>query len=268
MIKKQILEYSQYHRNQFEINFEPAFSTANRDAIHDMRVSIKRLRLLYRFLDFASEKQFYANKKGKLLVEVFKSAGPLRDVQIQLSILGKLKEDLNVDYPELNSFLNSKENSGIEKFKKKGSTFDLIQIKYLFNFSEAIMKIIIEFTDLQVTFDNYILNRLNIIKKTLKKPKQKIDFHRLRKRIKDLIYLYEIKNTNLGKYKEPLDLLKLLGKTLGVWHDIEVFSDKLNNKESKKYLVPKNQFNLNIYLTERKKALIEEFYRQKSEFFN
>ena len=262
MIKKQILEYFKNQQKLFELNFEPAFSTTNEKAIHDMRVSIKRLSLLYRFLDFFSDKQFCAKKKTELLINVFKSAGPLRDAQIQLFIFEKLKDDLKVDYNDLNEFLRLKEKSGIEKFKEKSNTFDPDRIKHLFNFSESLLKIIIFFPGLQIAFDSYKENRQHKIRSLLKRDKQKVEFHKVRKRIKDLTYLTEIQQVQSDETNEELAHLKLLGKKLGDWHDLEVFLNELSYLKSEKKKPVVDFEEIEAKLKQQQQRIIDEFYKE------
>jgi len=260
MIKQQILKYFQNQKNQFDLNFKPAFSIANEKAIHDMRVSIKRLRLIYRFLDFVSDKQFCAKKKSKLLVNIFKSAGPLRDVQIQLSILEELKEDLKSNYPNLNEFLNIKLKEGIKKFREKGVTFNVNEIDQLFNFSEAVLKIIIDFPDLQQAFENYKKNRQQKIQTLLKNAKNKVDFHQVRKRIKDLTYLAEIQQIQIEKPNDEVIHLKLLGKKLGDWHDIEVFLNELSSVNYKQTKTTGDFKEIKTKLKQQQQVIIDQFY--------
>ncbi len=264
MIKKQILEYFQHQHKQFELNFESAFSTVDKNTIHDMRVSIKRLRLLYRFLDFASDKQFCAKKKAKLLIDVFKSAGPLRDAQIQISIIEKLKEYFNTGYQELNQFINLKEESGIQKFKEKGATFELEKINHLFNFSENLLKIIIAFPDLKSTFANYKKNRQHKIDSLLKAKNQEIDFHQVRKRIKDLTYLAEIQNLQSDESNNELANLKLLGRKLGDWHDIVVFLNEIANIKTEEQIPLADLIEIETKLKQQKQVIISEFYHEFS----
>jgi len=225
-----------------------------------MRVSIKRLRLLYRFLDFFSDNQFCAKKKAKLLVDVFKSAGPLRDAQIQLSILEKLKENIQSDYSKLNKYLRKKEKSGMQNLKDKTNTFDTKKINHLLGFSEALLKIISDFPGLQASFDNYKKNRLVKINNLLKIKNQKVEFHKVRKRIKDLTYLTEIQQIQSEKANNELVLLKLLGRKLGDWHDIEVFLNELSLTKSEKKKTEEDFNKIKVKLKQQQQVIIDEFY--------
>ncbi|RLD67479.1 MAG: hypothetical protein DRI95_04755 [Bacteroidetes bacterium] len=262
MIKKQILEYFDIQQKQFELNFEPAFTTTDEKSIHDIRVCIKRLRLLYRFLDFFSDEQFCSKKKAKLLADVFKSAGPLRDAQIRIAIFEKMKGDLKSNYTDLNEFLKLQERSEIRKFKQKANTFNAEQIRDLFNFSEALLKIIIHFPGLQIAFDSYKENRRNKIRSLLKRDKPKVEFHQVRKRLKDLTYLTEIQQLPSDETNEELLNLKLLGKRLGDWHDLEVFLDELNYLKSEKKKPEVDFEEIEAKLKQQQQVIIDEFYKE------
>ncbi|MEN8121017.1 MAG: CHAD domain-containing protein [Bacteroidota bacterium] len=262
MLKKQILEYFQNHYKQFEINFKPAITTTNEKAIHDMRVSIKRLSLLYRFLDFCSDNQFCAKKKARLIDKVFKSAGPLRDVQIQLSILDNLKEEIGTAYYNLNEVLKSKEKLGIRDFKKKSNSFVAHEINHLFNFSEAVLKIIIDFPALPLAFDNYDDNRRQKIRCLLKSNEQNINFHKVRKKVKDITYLAEIQQIYEDKPNDELMLLKLLGRKLGDWHDIEVFLKGLATIKPDNQIMVADFKIIEKILKQKQQEIIDEFYKE------
>lgn len=186
----------------------------------------------------------------------------MRDAQIQLSILEKVEDDLKSDYSDLNVFLRSKEKSGIKKFKEKGNTFDTNKIKQLFNFSEALLKIIIDFPGLQLAFDNYKENRHHKIRCLLKNKKQKVDFHQVRKRVKDLTYLTEIQQIQPDETNDELVLLKLLGRKLGDWHDIEFFLKELSFIKSEKKKPEEYFREIEAKLKHEQQSIIDEFYRK------
>ncbi len=266
MIKKQILEYFQNQKNVFNLNFESAFSQNNEIAIHDMRVSIKRLRLIYKFLDFFTDKQFCAKKKAKLLLRVFKSVGPLRDAQIQLSILEGFKANLGSDCTSLFEFLKLKEKTGLRIFMQESKLFDITKINQLFNFSEALLKIIIEFEGLAKAFEDYKKNRQQKINNLLKSAKHKIDFHQVRKRIKDLSYLAEIQMIQASEPNSQIQYLKQLGKKLGDWHDFEVFLSELNTMNLAQKESIKNFKEIEEKLKQQQQVILNEFFLKYESF--
>ena len=263
MIKEQIQNYFQSQKAQFKLNFEPAYATVNVDVIHDLRVSVKRLRLVYRLLNFFADKQFCAKKRAKLLIEVFKSAAALRDVQIGLAIIEKNNQDVQSDDDLMIKFLKEKELVEIHKFKEKYKKFELEEIDKLFVFSETLLNIIVDFPGLQQTFNIYKELSLQEIIDLLKKDK--VDFHSVRKKLKNLTYLTEIEQIHLLETTEKLFLLKFLGKLLGDWHDLDVFLNELDLMQNEKKISEINHRKMIKNLKEQQRFIVEEFYQKFEE---
>ena len=126
--------------------------------------------------------------------------------------------------------------------------------------TEALLKTIVDFPNLQTTFNNYKKNRYLSIQNLINEKKSAIDYHRVRKRIKDLTYLTEIQQTKLNIANNELILLKQLGTKLGDWHDLKVFLSELKLfKDCKK---KKLAFYTEIEnkLKQKQQVIIDEFY--------
>ncbi len=257
MQSNQIHEYFQIHKTKFENNFKIVKQTVQEEAIHDMRVSIKRLRLFYKFLDFYLNKQFNANKRSKILRKVFKSAAHLRDIQIQLTLLEDIEQTLNIKLTKWKNEFKKKENTKIEHLKEFLSEIDYIKINKQFQKSENSIKSVPANTDINTHIENYYNKCLAAIDQILKQ--EKIDYHKIRKKIKELTYLTEIQDIHMVKQNEKLNNLKQMGRLLGDWHDIDVFlkEQSLNNDD----IITK-------YLKEKQNSLISNFIENYTSFIN
>ncbi|MCF6241311.1 MAG: CHAD domain-containing protein [Bacteroidales bacterium] len=259
MQNNEVLKYFYIHKTNFENNLKIVAQTAPEEAIHDMRVSIKRLRLLYKFMDYCFDKQFKAVKKSKSLSKVFKSAANLRDIQIQTKLIEDIEEKLNIKLSEWIIRNNEKEKTEIERLKNYLKKYNYFKLEKQFVKSEHLLEVKLKETkaDFNILINKYFNNRLEKIALLLNQDK--IDYHKIRKRIKEPTYLTEIININTGNVPEKLILLKKLGKLLGDWHDIEVF---IREKKLNTY---KNIVN---YLEEKQDSLIKDFNRYYTALIN
>ncbi len=218
-----VQKYFQIHKTIFEDNFKIAAQTAQEEAIHDMRVSIKRLRLLFKFLNFCFDKKFQPKKKAKQLIKVFKSAAILRDIQIQIVLLEDVEYKLGINLTKQKDRLKKQENIEIAYLKEFLSKFNYVKLKKQFQKAENTIQNTINYSkpDIPISIKKYYDKRITLINRLLNKDK--IDYHKIRKRIKELTYLTEIQSINIENTPEKLVHLKQMGKLLGDWHDIEVF---------------------------------------------
>lgn len=223
MLQSTIHRYFQIHKLIFENNFKAAVNTFQEGAIHDMRVSIKRLRLLYKLINFCFDENFEPGKRAKYLKKVFKSAAGLRDVQIQKILIEDIEIKLNIHLNEAKSRLQKQENIEIAHLKAFLSKFNYIKLEMQFQKVEKTINAPINYSNTEIYegIRKYFHNRISMINQLLNKDI--VDYHKIRKRIKELAYLLEIQYINTENASGKLEQLKQMGKQLGDWHDIEVF---------------------------------------------
>jgi len=160
-------------------------------------------------------------------------------------------------------FLKDRELVEIYKFKEKYKEFELEEIDKLFVLSETLLNIIVDFPALQQTFDNYKELSLQEIIDLLKKDK--VDFHCVRKKLKNLTYLTEIEQIHLSEATEKLFLLKFMGKLLGDWHDLDVFFNELDLMRNEKKISEINHRKMIKNLKEQQSHIVEEFHQKFEE---
>jgi CHAD domain-containing protein len=83
----------QHYRKQLAL-FREHFDNTNErlevEDIHQLRVSIKKIRTNLTLMNIASEGKFKNKSHFKLLSKLFKNAGKLREIQVNQAILDKL----------------------------------------------------------------------------------------------------------------------------------------------------------------------------------
>lgn len=258
--KEHIKNYFTIHKTKFRNNFKSLKQSIQEDLIHDMRVSIKRLKLLYVFLDFYFDKQFKADKKFKILRKIFKSVAYLRDIQIQLFLLNDIEQKLNIELTKWKNELKKKESAEVQLIKIKLSKINELKLIKQLKKSKQLIDSIPTNTNINTYIADYFNKCVTDINQILEKDT--INYHKVRKKIKALTYLTEIKIIQKTEQNEELNSLKQMGKLLGDWHDIDIFlKEQITSK------------NIGLYLKNKQNQLINNFntlYQscQKNYFIN
>lgn len=115
--------YLHQHRN-IEHYLELCLSLAEAELVHELRLSIKRLRAFHKLAEqLNSEDQheqiFIKHRVRKL----YKVAGQLRDTQVQIHLLTAFEEQTGIDYPEFGKWLLNREKKRISRFGRKPQHF-------------------------------------------------------------------------------------------------------------------------------------------------
>ena len=89
------------------------------ELVHELRLSIKKLRAFHKLaegllLDQSDEHIHLKHRVRKL----FKAAGQLRDTQVQILMLSRFGEQTDIQYPEFDTWLKTREMKQIQRFTK------------------------------------------------------------------------------------------------------------------------------------------------------
>jgi len=86
-----LIQFTELRINTLCLNFERVYSNPSEEAIHDLRVSIRRLLTHLNFLSFLSDQDEHVSKQygilHKKLKRYLKSFNQLRDLQIQIQYI-------------------------------------------------------------------------------------------------------------------------------------------------------------------------------------
>ena len=114
---QRLTNFYQEHKSVFEKNFQVVLAEFEVEAIHKMRTSTKRLRALLQLIEYLSaDKKFKAKKQLKKIRQLFKYAGKIREIQIEMVTLAHYSEKLNIKFPEYNEYLKYRERKEIARF--------------------------------------------------------------------------------------------------------------------------------------------------------
>jgi CHAD domain-containing protein len=223
-----MLAYFDERREVFQSALKAARSYFAVEGIHDLRLEIKRFRVLYKLIDYAAP-SFASKPNLTAFNELFRAAGALRDVDIYQAItLPWLRAN---DLSEYFNYLKKNELRLRIVFSDTVSRYSTTSI------SNSRRRIISALA--VVGAEN---QRKRISKKILKfvpklnslidrnKPSNS-DLHALRKSAKSLKYSLDIWQVCFGKSALSKDVSNQLQKTyrnLGDWHDFLLSHDSVD----------------------------------------
>ena len=220
------------------------------ERLHQLRVALRKIRTIFKALNFAFNREFFECQKENLTV-LMKYTNEIRDIDVFLthleeyrkilplklkSSLDPLCDTLNKErekrYLNLKALLESEFFSEVLKFLKCLCKSDFRDI---FQKEAQIPVILVSRRDLFKKFDRFLKKAKKIeINSNAKK------YHRLRIKIKEIRYLNEFFSAvfDKDKYQKIENLTKSIQNILGEHQDFEVQKDRLKNLLNKE--IPKD----------------------------
>ena len=238
MKKELFVKYINSLFREYNTQFRIALKGAREEPVHNLRVLIKRFNTLFVFLNEAGIYKKDSRLFFHQLQQFFKSAGNLRDIQIQKSLVMRYRKLHELGLLEYETYLVNKENIAKSGFFKKSSNYpktEQNQIKI------TIITAIKAFKQDKLTSQatSYILKRLRFIEKYLFQPKVNKYLHKIRQTLKQLRYFIEIvQSCTDPNPMEEVDFneIKEIETILGSWNDCSVLCQDLKryNRYKKK----------------------------------
>lgn len=197
--------------------------------LHQIRIELKRIKTVYRLLDFYIPR-FKYSKEYKPLRKIFRQAGYIRNTDIlhQLHIKYKIKKQ------EKNMLeMIRKENKQIAEFRQNVAEY----IKIIEKQEVRTKKYSKELNSRELR--DYYVRKDNALHRKLSQRFNEDKLHALRKRCKEIIYL-----SKMGDDKKSVGHLKLYMKLqdlIGQWRDKKILIESLkeNNANANKKSIPK-----------------------------
>jgi CHAD domain-containing protein len=259
MLKEQILRFFTNNSNGFLEKFTLASKTADIDAIHEMRVCLKRLNTLFRMLNYTKKSNFRLKKCFKPMRQIFKKSGPVRDFQVQVVLVEQLKQIFFID-DRLSSLISDERDRLVVEYLKITKSFNLLKTKRSFKIIERYLTNWNE-NEIEKHLEAFERSRFLFIEKYSNPENDAFNLHCARKMIKDLAYIMEmlksvatVDNSYLVKYKEA-------GHILGDWHDRAVLHDFLEQLRSQKSTSKPHDFKiLDIRIKQDKENLKNKYF--------
>jgi CHAD domain-containing protein len=225
------------------------------EAIHDLRVEIKRIRSLFELVESISP-AFDARSASKKLRPLFQAAGLLRDIDVCQEIIADAMGKHNLS--EYFNYLKERE------FVYRPALTNVINDLHFSSLSEVrkeMMKALESVTAEQIrTNAFYRANRLmdRILRLASRKNVSDVILHEIRKTAKSARYTLEVCSEIAGsdsRRKRLIERLKAAHQSLGRWRDFAIVSqsiDKFNRHDAIEPLFDKTAYTL----------CMKELYRQ------
>ena len=212
--------------NKFETEFLRSINTNDEEAIHDLRVAIKKIRALFLFFKEAGYADIksdypYLNK----LKDVFKKAGKLREYQIHKNLLNEYQQRLERKFPGLDRYMNEKEKEAQQAYHEfmPGITF-----RKLYQSADELHKSIGEISpkNLNKKLYTFIKSRVDECHGFMYEPHYETHLHQIRKYLKHIRFIIGQNIGNVHELCEPdvnFKDTKKVEDILGEWHDRDEF---------------------------------------------
>lgn len=246
-MREALLDYFQKHHQRLEHYLALCFETPNAEVVHELRVSIKRIRAIFLFIgQLTGNKNFDADKNYKSLRKLFRMAGNIRDVQVQQKLVSDYANALNTTFGVYLDHLDKLEKASVLWFfkdiEKDKIQHNLASIQRIIeNSLSSCMKDDIKTKAFQLLA--YQCDELRMILINIPGNKQ---LHKMRTTIKQMRYILSvIRKSDPSARGFPISLACLTETEmlLGKWHDsivgIRTLEDFRRGKE--KHLEPETE---------------------------
>ncbi len=222
------VRYFAARRTELVRNMRNARTYYSVEAIHELRVEVKRIRALLQLVA-QIDPEFEAVDLNRELKHVFKTAGRLRDLDIQQEIVGRALRHENLS--EYFNYLKLLENALRPGLTEACKAFpDSLLAELLDRLQAAVRRL-----DRNESLDKsseYLNSQLNELARLCHRKHPSVDqLHRIRKLAKTARYTLEIWSACYGKSARANSLtarLKSLHTSLGEWHDVKVTRDAVS----------------------------------------
>lgn len=228
-MKEAIVSYFQTQQALIDANLQLAKGTHDIEALHDLRVAVKRLKALYQIVEILSEGIFEYRAHFEDIRKLFKTVGSLRDIQVQSQLFASFVTDL--EESEIIGFYQYLQ----KRHDKASKKLD----KALYRFNPEVMNESLK--DVSFLLDQkseergkdlvvkYLKKRLKQITKLNRVKHDERKIHLMRTRLKQLMYAMELMKM-IAPDQELMqngNNVKKAGTSLGLWHDHIVLADEL-----------------------------------------
>ncbi len=218
--------YLYYQRKTFEKCYPKIQDVSDDEAIHDIRVSIKKIRTLLRLLDFIYPGEWDIRARYKPYKKIFKRLGLIRDLQVQQKLASYLKHKTTGNIEGYQEYLRENErmarfnvNTWLHQYSMPdwhSLETDIHSCYFRTGKNQIILKA-----------NEYIDGKIKQAKK-LTVQKDRISIHLIRRLLKEARYMMDMMSSVLGNkmdYKPLQNNIKPIENYLGEWHDRMVALD-------------------------------------------
>ena len=255
-----ILTYYQKHRNLIEKYSQDCKNPEALETIHDLRLSIKRIKAVAKLTDHLSNQAFDSKNTLYHLLVFFKSSGKLRDIQVIKQLL------LNYSNDDMDSIIHHFSQREVKQRAKFDRALTNFQLDTLDDIEIRLSKELAKYPEKVALAAGRRLMSIYIseIHNLFNTSSEEKRLHIVRTRLKDINYLNNIFDKQF-EIKDHIHIsverLRELGELAGKWHDhlnLETSLEKYLQKDPKAKNV-EAIIALTINLRVRKEGLAQEY---------
>lgn len=236
-----------------------------REAIHKIRLNVKRIRAIKDVFCFIDSGRFF-NEDLKSLTPIYKKIGEIREIQVTKGLIRELIQDYSLQFDELIIFLND-----LEKEKTallKSMNFQSNDFNELDSFYRKIQETLQPMSDQQLTSiltNDFIQSRLNLFQGLTQELENEESWHTVRTHIKRLFFHLEFlkkEPVNSLVIKTQRKLVRKIEARLGCWHDrvimLNLIEEFLKNEKYIHFADNCNLFLIQKVLYREKRLFLEQ----------
>ncbi|MBN1338282.1 MAG: CHAD domain-containing protein [Bacteroidales bacterium] len=221
-MKEDVSKYFTRQLRAFERNFRKSQKGFDMNAIHQMRLSVKRTKALFQFLEAVDAGYFNAKEEFRAMKNLFRLSGMIRDVQVQQELLTKTETILRLSFPGYLKYLRDKEEESISHFNS--NLVDMANSGTVLN-SEKINSAIARLSDEKklhvktIRLLNGKISEIDALRKDLSRDE---NVHKIRIILKQIHYIFDFSKQGFNYkifLKMPVTRLKQIETVFGKWHD-------------------------------------------------
>lgn len=220
-IKAVIFAYLFKYLEHFRVDLTKAMEEYDPEAIHEYRVSVKRIRAIIRALNRVYDDPLFDEKMIQPLRIMFKAGGTIRDDQVQIGLVENLEKEYSLSFPLIKDYYKKRIENQRNAFFNKSVDFDYESIDTIVRQVEIILE---PLDDASLELNLY--QRLHKSMEKLKRKRYDLDkpemLHRFRTRFKENGYVAEMVYQSQYSHKVSKAVytrMKNFGQELGNWHD-------------------------------------------------
>lgn len=201
------------HLHDFELN-------GDEGSMHDLRVEIKKMRAIIKFLRTIYPKQ-QLKKPSHLLRYIFQTAGAIRELQLLQIWLKKNQYNIILT----NYYSEEKLAFMIDQFR-----INALQYKEDFKDIISSCEEYIETTN-EILAEQYYVDLNAQAEKQCRRNLPVTEWHNLRKIIKQRIYAYNWLQHESENDDPNFHYFHKLQEAIGLWHDMEIIKESFSQKQ-------------------------------------
>jgi CHAD domain-containing protein len=230
--KQEQLSINQFLETQialFREHFLITRQSSDEEAIHKMRLAIKRIRTFHKLKKHLHLQTILTEEFFQILKNVFAASGKLRDIQVHQGLLAKYADKLKFSFSGLTDFFIENEKNTIDSLNQaiSGITFEPDNQLQADSVEKELQP---ENCNIEAEIIDYIKFKISLIEKLLFGHHDEENVHEIRKQVKQLYYVLQfIKDYCQGSSLAGYDLGAIddVGNNLGSWHDRVVLKDRI-----------------------------------------